>query len=114
MLTGCYFIRAFDPETQRTLAAAQAVLQQLGPEAQQSLQALRRTLDTAQATLARTEQTLLEPGAPLQRNLAQALIDVQRAAAALRVMADTLQRNPESLLRGKPPDPALPNVGSSP
>ena len=101
-------------EAQRTLAAAQALLQQLGPEAQQSLQALRRALDSAQATLARTEQTLLEPGAPLQRNLEQALIDVQRAAAALRVMADTLQRHPESLLRGKPPDPALPNTRSNP
>ena len=106
--------RATLAETQRTLAAAQALLQQLGPEAQQSLQALRRAVDTAQATLARADQTLLEPGTPLQRNLEQALIDVQRAAAALRVMAETLQRNPESLLRGKPPDPALPNTGSPP
>ena len=106
--------RASLAETQRTLAAAQALLQQLGPEASQSLQALRRAVDGAQATLARTEQTLLEPGAPLQRNLEQALIEVQRAAAALRVMADTLQRNPESLLRGKPPDPALPTTGGSP
>ena len=106
--------RAALAETQRTLAAAQALLAQLGPEAQQSLQALRRAVDSAQATLDRTEQTLLEPGAPLQRNLAQALVEVQRAAAALRVMADTLQRNPESLLRGKPPDPALPTTGGPP
>lgn len=106
--------RASLAETQRTLAAAQALLLQLGPEATQSLQALRQVVDTAQAMLARADQTLLEPGAPLQRNLEQALIDVQRAAAALRVMADTLQRNPESLLRGKPPDPALPNTGSPP
>ena len=106
--------RAALAETQRTLAAAQALLQQLGPEASQSLLALRQAVAGAQATLARTEQTLLAPGAPLQRNLEQALIDVQRAAAALRVMADTLQRNPESLLRGKPPDPALPTTGGSP
>ena len=106
--------RAALAETQRTLAAAQALLLQLGPEASQSLQALRRAVDTAQATLAHVDQTLLEPGAPLQRNLEQALIEVQRAAAALRVMADTLQRNPESLLRGKPPDAALPTNGGPP
>ena len=106
--------RAALAETQRTLAAAQALLLQLGPEASQSLLALRQAVDSALATLGRTEQTLLAPGAPLQRNLEQALIDVQRAAAALRVMADTLQRNPESLLRGKPPDPALPTTGGTP
>ena len=106
--------RAALAETQRTLATAQALLQQLGPQASQSLLALRGAVDAAQATLAHADQALLAPGAPLQRNLEQALIDVQRAAAALRVMADTLQRNPESLLRGKPPDPALPTSGSSP
>ena len=106
--------RAALAETQRTLATAQTLLQQLGPQASQSLLALRGAVDAAQATLAHADQALLAPGAPLQRNLEQALIDVQRAAAALRVMADTLQRNPESLLRGKPPDPALPTSGSSP
>ena len=101
-------------EAARTLAQAQALLLQLGPDAQQSLAALRKTLDTAQGTLARADQTLLDPGAPLPRQLNQALVDVQRAATALRAMADTLQRNPESLLRGKPPDAALPTTGAPP
>ena len=43
--------------------------------------------------------------APLQRNANEALEEVRRAAQALKVLSDYLQRHPESLLRGKPKDP---------
>ncbi len=43
----------------------------------------------------------------MQRQTEQTLAEVQRAAQSLRVLADYLQRNPQTLLRGKPPDEPL-------
>lgn len=101
-------------EAQHTLAAAQQQLQQLGPEAQQSMVELRRAVASAQAALERLDRNMLDDAAPLPRRVDQALSEVQRAAQSLRLLAETLQRNPESLLRGKPADPALPDRGGSP
>ena len=101
-------------ETRQTLAGVQALLAQLGPQAQRSLAELQRTLSTAQGALERLDRNLLDDNAPAQRQLDQALGEVQRAARALRQLVDQLQRHPESLLRGLPPDPALPASGRSP
>jgi len=38
---------------------------------------------------------------PLQSDLRQTLMEVNRTLAAIRALADTLERNPESLIRGK-------------
>jgi paraquat-inducible protein B len=46
----------------------------------------------------------IAPDAPLQRDLRGALREVSRAAQAFRVLADYLERHPESLLRGKKED----------
>lgn len=91
-----------------TLAAARSTIDQLGPDAQASLAEVRRTLASVQQTLARADRNLLDPGAPLQRNAEQTLLDLQRAAQSLRVLTDYLQRHPESLLRGKPEDAKIP------
>jgi paraquat-inducible protein B len=91
-----------------TLTQARSAIAQLGPEAQASLADVRRTLTSVQETLARADRQLLNPSAPLQRNAEQTLLDLQRAAQSLRVLADYLQRHPESLLRGKPEDAKLP------
>ena len=91
-----------------TLTQARSAIAQLGPEAQASLADVRRTLTSVQETLARADRHLLDPSAPLQRNAEQTLLDLQRAAQSLRVLADYLQRHPESLLRGKPEDAKLP------
>jgi len=98
-----------------TLRGASAAIAQLTPEAQRALADVQRTLQRAQAALESLDRTVqnadrnfADANAPLQRSVDQTLREVERAASALRVLADYLQQHPESLLRGKPPDPALP------
>ena len=89
---------------QEALASATAAIRQLTPEAQQALAEVRKTLVSAQATLDNLDRNVTQGDAPLQRNFAQTLAEMQRAAQALRVLSDYLQLHPESLLRGKPAD----------
>jgi len=101
-------------EAQRTLGSASQAFSQLAPEAQAALVDLRRAVAGAQTAVEGLDRNLLADGAPVQRDLAQTLGEVQRAAQSLRVLTDLLQRHPEALLRGKPADPALPETGRSP
>ena len=94
---------------QGTLAQANAAIARLTPEAQKSLSEVQATLTRAQAALDRLDRNLLDESAPVQRQAEQTLAEVQRAAQSLRVLADYLQRHPESVLRGKPADPPLPS-----
>ena len=94
------------------LASADTLIRTLTPEAQQTLAETRKTLAEVQKTLGSAEKTLrsadtnlADPNSTLQRNAGQTLAELQRAAQALRVLADYLQQHPESLLRGKPSDP---------
>ncbi len=107
------------------LAQADRSIGQLTPEAQQALAEVRRTLASVQSTLAATQGSLqttlgaaqnslerldrnvLDSGAPLQRNLSETMMELQRAAQSLHVLTDYLQRHPESVIRGKPADPAV-------
>ena len=89
---------------QQTLASANAAIQQLTPEAQNTLADVRKTLTTTQAALANLDRNALQSDAALQRNANQALVELQRAAQALRILADYLQQHPESIVRGKPAD----------
>jgi paraquat-inducible protein B len=100
---------------QGTLVSADTSIKQLTPEAQAAIADLRQaltqanqTLASAQATLRSAEANVTDARAPLQRNANQALAELQRAAQALRVLADYLQRHPESILRGKPDMPLPP------
>lgn len=93
-------IKQLSPGAQQTLADAQKTL----VSAQQALDGLQTTLKSADATLKNADSAMLHPQAPLQRQANQTLAEVQRAAQALRVLADYLQRHPESLVRGKPAD----------
>jgi paraquat-inducible protein B len=75
--------------------------------------ALKSTLDDARAALGAadrmltsTEANLVGPGAPGQVELRNAMQEVARAARSLRVLADYLERHPESLIRGKTAEPA--------
>jgi len=97
---------------QNTLASADTSIKQLTPDAQaaladmrQALTSANQTLNSAQATLRSAEANITDAQAPLQRNVAQTLAELQRAAQALRVLADYLQRHPETILRGKPDEP---------
>ena len=61
------------------------------------------TMEQARKTLAEMERTL-SPESPLQQDARNSLREVQRAAESLRHLAETLERHPESLLRGKQED----------
>ena len=91
---------------QAALGSADTMIKQLTPEAQRALAGVQETLASAQQTLRSAEANLTDPQAPVQRSASQTLAEMQRAATALRVLADYLQRHPDSLLRGKAPDPA--------
>ena len=71
------------------------------PEAKKTLEDLRRAVSAAERVLSNTDNTLLGPDAPAQQELRDALQEIARSARAIRLLADTLERNPESLLRGK-------------
>jgi paraquat-inducible protein B len=71
------------------------------PEAKKALEDLRRALAVAERMLSGTDNTLLGPNAPAQQELRDALREIARSARAIRLLADYLERNPESLLRGK-------------
>ena len=91
-----------------TLAKASATIDALSPQAQQALTEVRRTLLKAQSSLESLDKNVTDPSAPVQRNLEETLVELQRASRSLRVLSDYLQQHPESLLRGKPADAPLP------
>jgi paraquat-inducible protein B len=78
------------------LGAEQAVTRvskDVAPAAKSALDDARRLLSTADRTLA--------SDAPLQQDLRTSLRDLSRAAQSLRELTELLERQPESLIRGK-------------
>lgn len=84
----------------KTLASTEQLAKSLNndvtPEMAAAMKDVRRTLQSAEKTIA--------DDSPLQQDVRQTLQEVTRAAASLRVMTDYLERHPESLIRGKPED----------
>jgi len=73
-----------------------------------TMPAVDATLDKAQRAIAAVERvaagadaTLIGPNAPAQQELRDALHEVAGAARALRTLADSIERHPESLIRGR-------------
>jgi len=66
---------------------------QMLPAARDTLGSARQTLDSANNALA--------PDAPLQQNLNQTLLELQRSARSLRGLTDQLNAHPEALIRGR-------------
>ena len=62
---------------------------------------LHRTLEAAERGLSQIQQTVAGT-AGAQAELSYALSEIARAAAAVRVLAEYLERNPSSVLQGKP------------
>jgi paraquat-inducible protein B len=81
------------PEAQKALVGVQTTLTEV-----------QRTLGSAQATMKNIDQNLLDERAPVQRQVEQTLLEVQRAAQSVRVLTDYLQLHPEAPVRGKPAD----------
>jgi len=59
-----------------------------------------RTLKDAQKTFG-AAQNFMSEDAPLQQNINQTLVEVQRSAQSVRALTDLLGRHPEALLRGR-------------
>jgi paraquat-inducible protein B len=91
-----------------TLASASKAIDKLSPEAQKTLAEVQRTLQRTQATLENLDRNIADPSAPVQRNLEDAMLELQRTSRALRLLSDYLQQHPEALLRGKPADAPVP------
>jgi paraquat-inducible protein B len=66
---------------------------------------LRAALADARRAIEAAEQ-VLKPTSPLSQDARDAMREIARAAAAFRVLADYLERNPDALLWGKDKAPA--------
>lgn len=80
---------------------ARRVTTEVAPEAKSALAEARRTLEAAERALSSADKAYLGQNAPVQQEFRDALQELTRAARSLRVLADYLDRHPESLLRGK-------------
>lgn len=93
-----------------TLQDARAMVNRIDsgvvPSLKQTLDDTSRAMASAERMLNSAESNLVGPGAPAQAELRNALQEVSRAARSLRVLADYLERHPESLIRGKTAEPA--------
>lgn len=86
-------------ESQSLLATVNKNATPLLRNTQETMQATTAAMRQATATLATIEQT-----AGQNASLDLALKDLASAARSLRVLADYLERHPDALLYGKPPD----------
>lgn len=86
-------IKTLDSTLKSTDHLVRRLDSELAPEVRAALTDARKTLGAAERTLS--------ADAPLQQNMRDALHEVTRAAQALRVLADYLERHPEALIRGK-------------
>src|SRR5215471_11678965 len=74
------------------------------PGLKSTIEGLRGTIAIVDRTLNNADATLVGKDAPAQQDLRDALQEITRAARSLRVLADYLERHPESLIRGKTED----------
>jgi len=85
-------------ELDRTLKSVEQLAKNLDqetrPDVSETLAGLRKSLDSVDRTLSQD--------APLQQDLRDALREISRAAASMRLLTDYLEQHPESLIRGKP------------
>ncbi len=71
------------------------------PGLKKMIEDLQQSVAAAQRVLANTDANLLGSDAPAQQDLRDALQEIGRAARGIRVLADYLERHPETLIRGK-------------
>jgi len=94
-------IQSLDQTLKSATRAMNRVEGETLPEAKKTLEDLRRAVAAAERVLNNTDTTILGPDAPAQQELREAMQEFTRAARAIRELADYLERNPETLLRGK-------------
>jgi paraquat-inducible protein B len=72
-------------------------------EARQGLTEARQAVVEARKALASVERTLAN-AEPLPAEASETLREIGRAAESFRILADYLERHPESVIRGKKED----------
>ena len=91
-------------DLQATLRSATRVMNRLDAETMSEAKAtmvdLRAAMMDARKAIEAAEQ-VLKPTSPLSQDARDAMREIARAAAAFRVLADYLERNPDGLLWGK-------------
>jgi paraquat-inducible protein B len=89
----------------RTLAETSGLVKRVDgdvvPRLVEALEGAGKTLAAAERVMTDVETRLVGPDAPAQQELRNALQEVTQTARALRVLADSLERHPESLIRGR-------------
>ena len=73
----------------------------LVPEGTRTLEELRNAIGSADRVLKNTDATLFGKDSPAPQDLRDTLQEVTRAARAVRILVDYLERHPEMLIRGK-------------
>jgi paraquat-inducible protein B len=89
-------LRSLNTTLQHTDKLVSGIDQHGLPQMLSTLQSMQQTLDSARQSL--------RPDAPLQQDLRDAAQQVSAAARSVQALSDSLERNPESLLRGKSGD----------
>jgi paraquat-inducible protein B len=82
----------------QTLKDADVLVKRLDAE---SVPALNKALDEGRVALKNAESALASDS-PVLTDLRETLREITRAAASIRALADYLERQPQSLIRGKP------------
>ncbi len=72
------------------------------PEGTKTLQDLRQAIGTADRVLGNADAAFLAKDSPAPQDLRDTLQEVTRAARAVRVLVEYLERHPETLIRNKP------------
>jgi paraquat-inducible protein B len=83
----------------KLVSTADGEIAPVADEVRRTAEQARLLLERAEGALLRTE-ALLDPDAPLVHQLETTLAETQRSARALRDLADSLERNPSSILFG--------------
>lgn len=102
-------IEAVGADLQATLKSATRVMDRLDAEtlseAHSTMVDLRAAMTDARRAIEAAEQ-VFKPTSPLSQDARDAMREIARAAAAFRVLADYLERQPDALLWGKDKPPA--------
>jgi paraquat-inducible protein B len=98
--SGRYALGRSEAAVQKTLASIDTLAAHLDKETASTLAALRRTLESANATLDGT-RTLVDPQGETVLQVQRAIDDLAATAARMRNFAERVDRNPSVLVRGR-------------
>jgi len=89
------------PGLKTTVESTNRLVGNVDTDLKATIEELRRAIASADQVLKSTDSTLVGANAPAQQEIRDALQEIVRAARSVRVLADYLERHPESLIRGK-------------